>query len=299
MEEQKELVMKVPGKVPSDYAEIIYLIVLFVLGAPLNLAAYTQMTQPRPIESYLRLRILKRHLNFSDLLVIMIFTPSKVCWLLTYEWHGGLFLCKLLKFLHTFSFQISSNLVACIALDRLFSVIWPPRSIPVGVRRVKRCLLVAWLLAICQSSPQLFLWTIFQPFPGNHWTQCCLVWTVEAWQNRTEAAILSKRKQTYLAAHLVSIFWLPLAVIALSYLIIYWWIIRNTPRNVENSVLICATSPSGTVRFQDQESPAKRVSFQMCTNSQCEQRPTIDNHGADGSAALSPKSCRIAAAYRW
>lgn len=53
-----------------------------------------------------RLDILKRHLNYSDLLVLFIYVPSRVCWLLTYDWRGGNALCKIIKFLHTFSFQV-------------------------------------------------------------------------------------------------------------------------------------------------------------------------------------------------
>lgn len=35
-----------PLPVPSDYLEMVYLTILFVLGAPLNLAAYSQVYNP-------------------------------------------------------------------------------------------------------------------------------------------------------------------------------------------------------------------------------------------------------------
>jgi hypothetical protein len=46
--------------------ELASLLLMFAVGAPLNLAAFTQLAE-RPI--YSRLDMLKRHLNYSDLLV--------------------------------------------------------------------------------------------------------------------------------------------------------------------------------------------------------------------------------------
>ncbi len=108
-----------PTPIPSDYIELGILVVLFIIGAPLNLAAYTQMLE-RPTST--RLDILRRHLNYSDLLVLFVYVPSRACWLLTYDFRGGNLLCKLVKFAHTLAFQISSNVIVCIAVDRLLSV---------------------------------------------------------------------------------------------------------------------------------------------------------------------------------
>ncbi|CAK5084999.1 unnamed protein product [Meloidogyne enterolobii] len=50
--------------------------------------------------------MLKKHLNYSDLLVLFIYVPSRACWLVTYDWRGGDLLCRLIKFAHTFAFQV-------------------------------------------------------------------------------------------------------------------------------------------------------------------------------------------------
>ncbi|PIO59745.1 hypothetical protein TELCIR_18781, partial [Teladorsagia circumcincta] len=91
-----------PEPIFSDYLEMTSLVLMFIIGAPLNLAAYTQLAE-RPMTS--RLDLLKRHLNYSDLLVIFIYVPSRACWLLTYDWRGGDLLCRVVKMMHTVAFQ--------------------------------------------------------------------------------------------------------------------------------------------------------------------------------------------------
>ncbi|KAK6053158.1 hypothetical protein COOONC_09339 [Cooperia oncophora] len=92
-----------PEPIFSDYLEMTSLVLMFIIGAPLNLAAYTQLAE-RPMTS--RLDLLKRHLNYTDLLVIFIYVPSRACWLLTYDWRGGDLLCRVVKMMHTVAFQV-------------------------------------------------------------------------------------------------------------------------------------------------------------------------------------------------
>lgn len=116
-----------PEPITSDYVELGTLVVLFVVGGPLNLAAWQQL-QEHPIGN--RLDILKRHLNYTDLLVMFIYCPSRALWLITYDWRGGNALCKMVAFLHGLTFQISANVIVCIALDRLLAVLKLSRSAP-------------------------------------------------------------------------------------------------------------------------------------------------------------------------
>ncbi|CAP32453.2 Protein CBR-GNRR-8 [Caenorhabditis briggsae] len=92
-----------PEPILGDYVEMFTLVLNFIVGAPLNLAAYTQLSE-RPTST--RLDLLKRSLNYSDLLVLFIYVPSRACWLLTYDWRGGDALCKIVKMFHTFAFQL-------------------------------------------------------------------------------------------------------------------------------------------------------------------------------------------------
>jgi hypothetical protein len=63
------------------------------------------------------------NLNVSDLMILLILAFGKLVWLGTYAWYGGEILCKLFNYITILSFYISSNIVVCIALDRLRNVL--------------------------------------------------------------------------------------------------------------------------------------------------------------------------------
>ncbi|EYC11447.1 hypothetical protein Y032_0050g1917 [Ancylostoma ceylanicum] len=162
-----------PEPIFSDYLEMTSLVLMFIVGAPLNLAAYTQLAE-RQVTS--RLDLLKRHLNYADLLVIFVYVPSRACWLLTYDWRGGDLLCRVVKMMHTVAFQSSSNVIVCIALDRLFSVFSATRHSPDKAnRRIRVMLATAWTTAFLIGMPQLFIWRSYVPFAHLNWSQCLQV----------------------------------------------------------------------------------------------------------------------------
>lgn len=243
-----------PEKIASDYIELVSLILLFLVGAPLNLAAWTQIAE-RPISS--RLDILKKHLNYTDLLVIFIYVPSRACWLITYDWRGGDLLCRLTKFMHTFAFQISSNVIVCIALDRLLSVLSASHRNPEqAARRMRLMLLVAWITALFISSPQFAVWRVFQAFDDPPWSQCMQVWEIQrvtmrrALMNAAAAAVngtnatntnnnnamavnqLMYEENVYVVLHMLLIFWIPALIIMLCYALLSLWVWVNSRPNL-------------------------------------------------------------------
>ncbi|VDK46359.1 unnamed protein product [Anisakis simplex] len=221
-----------PEPIASDYVELGTLIVLFLIGGPINLAAYTQIAE-RP--SATRLDILKRHLNYSDLLVLFVYVPSRACWLLTYDWRGGDFLCKLIKFLHTFSFQISSNVIVCIALDRLLSVISPThRSPEKAQRRTKAMLITAWFAALLISTPQFAVWKTFLAFEKLNWSQCMQIWEIiRIEQSLVNSSVVLPRQlmdqeNVYVIVHMMLIFWVPATIVMISYIVVSCWVYLNS-----------------------------------------------------------------------
>jgi hypothetical protein len=67
-----------PERLLTDYIELMTLILMFIGGGPINLAACNEMrckTTPPT-----RLDLLKKHLNYSDLLVLFAYVPGRVCW---------------------------------------------------------------------------------------------------------------------------------------------------------------------------------------------------------------------------
>ncbi|KAH7694820.1 gonadotropin-releasing hormone receptor 2, partial [Aphelenchoides avenae] len=223
---------KPPEPIASDFVEMATLALLFLIGAPMNLAAYTRISE-RKVST--RLDILKRHLNYTDLLVIFIYVPSRGCWLVTYDWRGGDFLCRLVKFLHTFTFQVSSNVIVCIALDRLLTVTSPDHHNPeLALKRTRRHLYVAWVTALIISAPQFAIWRSYTAFEKLNWSQCMQIWEImraEAYfKNNTHfsANVLLYEENIYVVVHMLLIFWLPAAIVLLSYLAVSCWVYLNS-----------------------------------------------------------------------
>ena len=66
--------------------------------------------------------LLKIHLCVANLLVLVTFCPGKIGWLVTYRWISGEVLCRAIHFFWLFAFNSSSNMIVCIAIDRLRTV---------------------------------------------------------------------------------------------------------------------------------------------------------------------------------
>lgn len=114
----------------SDYIEIGFLAAIAMVGCPLNLLALMRMLKSYSRETTLRhfdlktaYLLLKIHLSIANLIVLLTFCPGKIGWLMTYRWISGDELCKGLRFLWLFAFSSSSNMIVCIAIDRLRTVV--------------------------------------------------------------------------------------------------------------------------------------------------------------------------------
>ncbi|CAK5089568.1 unnamed protein product [Meloidogyne enterolobii] len=124
----EENIILPPEHLFSDYIEIVYLGSVILTGLTLNfcvlkrLLIEKKMTERggRPKNGFV---LLKLNLNISDLLILLIHALGKLGWLITYEWKGGECLCRIFNFLSMFTLYLSSNIVICIALDRLTTVL--------------------------------------------------------------------------------------------------------------------------------------------------------------------------------
>lgn len=224
-----------PEPILGDYVEMFTLVLNFIVGAPLNLAAYTQLSE-RPTST--RLDLLKRSLNYSDLLVLFIYVPSRACWLLTYDWRGGDALCKIVKMFHTFAFQSSSNVIVCIAVDRLLSVLSPSHHSPnKALRRTKMMLIVAWIVALVISCPQIFVWRAYLALPEYNWSQCLQIWEIARMENygKPEVVPTFDAEFWYSILHISLVFWIPCIIIMLSYIIVISWVWINSRPSIRHT----------------------------------------------------------------
>jgi hypothetical protein len=100
-----------PNPLTADYIQLTLLIVLFMVGAPINLVSFNKLWQRKTVLNTGRLTMLKLHLNIADLMILFIYVTSTACWQITFQWRGGDILCKCIKFLQSTSFQLSSNIM--------------------------------------------------------------------------------------------------------------------------------------------------------------------------------------------
>ena len=202
----------IPTPLFSDYVEMAYLGIVLLIGVPINLhVLFKLLKQKEKTATYSVKRgflILKIHLNISDSLILFINAGGKFGWLLTYEWRAGDGMCRLFKFSSVATLCLSSNIVVCIALDRLRNVMSArhlrrENSVRHPIRNsastftvshfqvftTKIILLLAWLFAIVSSLPQFFAFQTFDIIqsPPKSWYQCTDIWTVNEYLNSTGA----------------------------------------------------------------------------------------------------------------
>lgn len=75
--------------------------------------------------------MLKINLNLSDILILLLNALGKLIWLIEYEWRFGKSMCRVFNFLTMFTLYLSANVIVCIALDRLWTVLRARRIIAV------------------------------------------------------------------------------------------------------------------------------------------------------------------------
>ncbi|WKY14792.1 hypothetical protein Q1695_000371 [Nippostrongylus brasiliensis] len=124
-----------------------------------------------------RLFTYKVSLTAADSLVLFVYAPTQLFWLIKFWWYGGDLLCRTLKFLSTFGFHLTANMQALVSIDRLY-ITTRMNKIP-GNNRKKTyntgfVLAVAWILALVCALPQLFVFR--EGFSRNGFPQCIAVW---------------------------------------------------------------------------------------------------------------------------
>ena len=90
------------------------------------------------------------HLTISDLMVVFINMPMEIVWRITVTWEASDLACKLLQASKAFGFYLSSFIVCCISIDRLNAL-----SNNNSSARIKKLLLLAWILSFLLSLPQV------------------------------------------------------------------------------------------------------------------------------------------------
>uniref|UniRef100_A0A914YWN8 G-protein coupled receptors family 1 profile domain-containing protein n=1 Tax=Panagrolaimus superbus TaxID=310955 RepID=A0A914YWN8_9BILA len=118
---------EIPTPLFSDYVEMTYLGLVLLIGVPINIHILFKLLKQKAKTARYSVKrgflILKIHLNISDTLILFINAGGKLGWLITYEWKAGEEMCRIFKFVSIGTLYLSSNIVVCIALDRLRTVL--------------------------------------------------------------------------------------------------------------------------------------------------------------------------------
>lgn len=147
----------------GDYLEMFLLTMFFFVGAPTNLIICRKLWARR--KSHLAWFQMLQHLNFSDLLVLWVYSPCRIGMKLFQHWYAGILSCKIIMFFEALPFYISSNIIVCIAVDKVLSYRGGWHSS--RQKRVRNLLTIGWIIAIFTSAPQLWWYSVYDDASGK------------------------------------------------------------------------------------------------------------------------------------
>uniref|UniRef100_A0A8R1TRU3 G_PROTEIN_RECEP_F1_2 domain-containing protein n=1 Tax=Onchocerca volvulus TaxID=6282 RepID=A0A8R1TRU3_ONCVO len=149
---------------------------IYILAMLLGFVACYYTSRRRHIVLAARLIRFKISLTIADLVVLYVYAPTQVIWIITYNWYGGGFLCRTTKFINTFSLHLTANMQVLIAADRLYITTHLRQIHQESHFATNQMIALAWILAIACALPQFFVFHVYI-LPGGN-PQCVSVWTV-------------------------------------------------------------------------------------------------------------------------
>lgn len=211
------------------YIEVCYLFLFVAIGVPINVFTLARVGRQYYVTKS-RILLLNVNLNISDLMILLFYAFTTAVWFTTNQWYGGVLLCKCLKFFQLFSFCLSSNVIVCIGVDRLWSLLAPLHVKSAANRRCRRMVAIAWILASVCSAPQLYLWNVevqSDPDRGVTFYQCVNTYGLP--MNSTEEFEEAAGNATVLydIYTMLVTFWLPCIFVVICYVIILKRVLKH------------------------------------------------------------------------
>ncbi|KAK6112427.1 7 transmembrane receptor (rhodopsin family) protein [Brugia pahangi] len=150
-----------------------------------------------------RLVRFKISLTVADLIVLYVYAPTQIIWIITYNWYGGDFLCRMTKFINTFSLHLTANMQVLIAADRLYITTHLRQIHQKSHFATNQMIALAWILAITCALPQLFVFHVYILPDGK--PQCVSVWTVMRFREYVQQEVAQAHHLKYTAMGLTTI----------------------------------------------------------------------------------------------
>lgn len=196
---------------------ILYLTIVFgIVGGLLVLiwmACNKRLT--RKVNHMSRVNSFILNLTIADLCVILLAVLPQLVWEYSdREWTAGPVMCKLVKFLQTFSITCSNYMLVVIAIDRHQAIRYPLKE-SIAVWKLAGA---GWLMAALVSSPVFY---IFRVNVRDGIEMCENVFREKPLWHR----------QLWLTFSCVAVFMIPLIVLAISYIRIFLKIAAKATRH--------------------------------------------------------------------
>lgn len=191
----------------SETIEIVYNICAIVVGVPINcwtIKRYHSKWSRK--QNKVHRILLGLNLAISNFLILLVYCPTQIAWLITVSWPWSDTMCKIRMFGSIFVYYLSSNAIVAIAFEMFQTVHLSLKAFRYG--DVSRCFIplsISWTAAAVFSGAQLFTWGL-QPIPNTDEMQCVFLYG----ENLTIFA-------SYQIIHLLILFYIPLFLVVLCY----------------------------------------------------------------------------------
>ena len=174
----------------------------------IGIIVYKTQTMRKPINFFIA------NMAMSDLLFPIFLIPWNIQKLYINSWliggPLGKALCKLVFFLIDVSSTVSVQSLVLIAVDRFGAVVFPLRSPLISSKLCPFFILATWIVAIAVNSPVLFVNKLVE-YPEGLFCE----------QHWNEVSGESSSFENYIVSYIVVFTFIPLALIAILYIIIY------------------------------------------------------------------------------
>ncbi|XP_066967460.1 oxytocin receptor-like [Macrobrachium rosenbergii] len=184
--------------------EIIVLVFILIVAIVGNIFVLIALWRHSLFQPMSRCYLFMLHLSLADLLVALLNILPQLIWDITYRFRGSDLLCRLVKYAQVFVLYVSTYMLVFMAIDRARAVQGNGRG---SLRSARLMIVGAWVLGLILAVPQIMLFAMREAEPG---IQDC--WVV--------FEMVSER--IYVTWFVVSIFLLPLTIIAVCYGYICW-----------------------------------------------------------------------------
>uniref|UniRef100_T1J5K6 G-protein coupled receptors family 1 profile domain-containing protein n=1 Tax=Strigamia maritima TaxID=126957 RepID=T1J5K6_STRMM len=177
--------------------------IILVVAIISNSFVFAALCCQRRFRPTSRMYLFMLHLSVADLLVAFLSLLPQLIWDVTFRFQGSDILCRVVKYLQVMVLYLSTYILVMMAVDRCRAVCWSITGHWNSLRAAKLMIVGAWVLAFLAAIPQAIIFGKMEIRPGVH---DCWAHFEQPWGEKA-----------YVTWFVLSIFIIPLIVIAASY----------------------------------------------------------------------------------